>query len=71
MLLETTSRGETRLAQFTYVHRLNLLSMAREFAKLAVISLKQAVECLAETDTPIFDFLARRKSPNNQIQATR
>ena len=65
-IFETTPKGDKSLAQFTYHERWNLLSMARTFAHLAVISLKGALDALAENDTPIFEFFAKQKSPNQE-----
>jgi hypothetical protein len=61
-IFETTGTGDKRLARFTYHERWSLLSMARTFAQLAVLSLKGALEALAEIDTPVFEFSAKRRS---------
>ena len=60
-IFETTPTGDKRLTQFTYHERWSLLSMARTFAQLAAMSLKGALDALAEIDTPIFEFSTKQK----------
>jgi hypothetical protein len=61
-IFESATKGDKRLAHFTFHQRWNLLSMARTFAQLATMSLTEALKALATIDTPIFEFSAKPKT---------
>jgi hypothetical protein len=58
-IFETDSRGNKRLAEFTYGERWSLLSTTRAFAQLAMVSLQHAVQLLIDTKTPVFEYRSK------------
>ncbi|MGO9518492.1 MAG: hypothetical protein ACLPND_15760 [Candidatus Korobacteraceae bacterium] len=61
-IFEADEHGGTRLAKFTYHERWNLISTARNFVKLATMSLKGSLECLTDVDQPVFEFSAKKRN---------
>ncbi len=68
-IFETNASGNKRLVEFTYKERWSLLSMARSFAQLAIMSLQRALQCLTEISDPAFEFRMKKREPNNRIES--
>jgi hypothetical protein len=58
-IFEEGSATGRRLAQFSYIERLNLISMARSFVQLTAGALTAVLNILVEINDPVFRFSAK------------